>query len=128
MSLFDLAKGMAGSDAVKNMLSSESQDHPGLVGHALDLVNDPNEGGLDGLVQKFKANGLGDIVNSWIGSGANHPITADQIQQVLGQDRIIAIASKFGMSSEDASAKLAQLLPSVVDKLTPGGTAAPAQS
>jgi len=137
MSIFDAAKGLldsdavknlASSDTVKNMVASESGEHPGLVGHALDMINDPATGGLSGLAEKFHANGLGEIVNSWIGPGGNHPITAEQITNVLGADRINAIASKFGMSSDEASAKLAMLLPSIVDKLTPGGNVAPAQS
>jgi len=128
MSIFDTAKGFLDSDTVKNMVASECNEHPGLVSHAVEMVNDPAVGGLNGLVQKFHANGLGELVNSWIGPGGNHPVTAEQIQQVLGQDRINAIASKFGMSSEDASAKLARVLPSIVDKLTPGGATAPAQS
>lgn len=137
MSIFDAVKGLVSSDAVKNlansdtvknMVASESGEHPGLVGHALEMINDPATGGLSGLAEKFHSNGLGDIVNSWIGPGGNHPITAEQITNVLGADRINAIASKFGMSSDDASAKLATLLPSIVDKLTPGGSVAPAQA
>jgi uncharacterized protein YidB (DUF937 family) len=110
-------------DSVKEMLGSNSGANAGLMSHAMDLVNNPETGGLQGLVQQFHEKGMGDVVNSWIGPGGNHPITADQIQQVLGQDRINAIASKFGMSSEDASAKMAQLLPTIVDKLTPAGSA-----
>ncbi|MGH9588331.1 MAG: YidB family protein [Acidobacteriaceae bacterium] len=128
MSIFDAAKGLLDSNMVKNMVASECNEHPGLVSHAVEMVNDPAVGGLDGLMQKFRSNGLGEAVNSWIGPGGNHPITGDQVQQVLGQDRINAIASKFGMSSEDASAKLAQVLPSIVDKLTPGGSVGSAQS
>ena len=128
MSIFDAAKGLLDSDAVKKMVASECNEHPGLVSHAVEMVNDPSVGGLDGLVQKFHSKGLGEMVNSWIGPGGNNPITPDQIKNVLGEDRINAIASKFGMSSEDASAKLAQVLPSIVDKLTPGGSVAPAQS
>ena len=122
----DAVKGFANSDAVKNMVASESGEHAGLVGHAVDMIKDPAIGGMSGLVQKFHENGLGEIVNSWIGPGGNHPITAEQIEKVLGRDRIAAIASKFGMSPEDASAKLANVLPSVVDKMTPGGDAAAA--
>ena len=77
---------------------------------------------MQGLVQQFHSKGLGDVVNSWVGPGGNHPITAEQITQVLGQDRINAISSKFGMSPETASAKLAEYLPTVIDKLTPHGT------
>ncbi|MGB7189147.1 MAG: YidB family protein [Acidobacteriaceae bacterium] len=132
MSIFDSVKGLMGNDAVKGlmdndmvkgMVAKECGDHP-LVGHAVDLVNSPETGGVEGLVQKFRANGLGEAVESWIGPGGNHPITAEQIQNVLGRDRISAIASKFGMSPEDASAKLAEVLPTVMSKMTGGGSAA----
>jgi len=113
-------------DTVKGMMGSQAGADTGLMSHAMDLVNNPETGGLQGLVQQFHAKGMGDVVNSWIGTGGNHPITASQIQQVLGQERINAIASKFGMSADDASAKMAQLLPTIVDKLTPGGTVAKA--
>lgn len=133
MSIFDSIENLAGGDAlknladsntVKNLVASECGEHAGLVSHTVDMVNDPAIGGMSGLVQKFHANGLGEIVNSWIGPGGNHPITAEQIEKVLGQDRIGAIASKFGMSADDASGKLASLLPTIVDKLTPGGQTA----
>jgi uncharacterized protein YidB (DUF937 family) len=106
---------------IKGMMGGEGGESAGLMSHAMELVNSPETGGLQGLVQQFHDKGMGDIVNSWIGPGGNHPITADQIQQVLGQNRIAAIASKFGMSTDDASAKIAQLLPTIVDKMTPGG-------
>jgi uncharacterized protein YidB (DUF937 family) len=109
-------------DSVKNLIGGETGGDSALLGHAMDLVNDPSTGGLQGLVQQFHDKGLGEVVNSWVGPGGNHPITAEQIQQVLGQDRINAIASKFGMSSDDVSAKMAQFLPTIVDKLTPNGS------
>lgn len=123
MSLFDAAKGMMGSDTVKEMVVKECGDHP-MIGHAVDVVNSQETGGVRGLVEKFRTQGLGHIVDSWIGPGGNHPITADEIQRVLGQDRINAIASRFGMSPEDASAKLAQVLPTVVSKMAGGASEA----
>jgi uncharacterized protein YidB (DUF937 family) len=119
MSIFDSVKGM-----VEGEIGSQLGGDSGLMGHAMQLVNDPDNGGLDGLVQQFRDKGLGDVVDSWIGPGGNHPITAEQVQQVIGQDRLNEIASKFGMSADDVSAKMAELLPSVVDKLTPGGAVA----
>jgi uncharacterized protein YidB (DUF937 family) len=113
MSIFDTVKGIMGEEA--------GGDTAGLMSHAMDLVNNPETGGVQGLVQQFHANGLGDVVNSWVGQGGNQPISADQIQQVLGSDKINAMASKFGISPEDASAKLAELLPSVIGKSTPAG-------
>jgi uncharacterized protein YidB (DUF937 family) len=120
MSIFDAVKGLMDNDAVKELVTKECGDNP-LVSHAVDMVNSPEVGGVQGLMQQFHANGLGEIVNSWVGQGGNQPISADQIQQVLGSDKISAIAEKFGISPDDASAKLAQVLPSIVDKMTPGG-------
>jgi len=110
MSIFDAVKGMAGNAGLES----------GLLGHVMEMVNNPETGGLTGLVERFHENGLGGVVSSWIGLGANQGISAEQIEQVLGQDRINAIASKFGVPPEEASAKLAQFLPTVIDKLTPG--------
>jgi uncharacterized protein YidB (DUF937 family) len=78
-------------------------------------------GGINGLVENFTKGGLGDTIGSWIGTGKNLPISADQIQSVLGSEQVKAIAGKLGISTEDASNKLAAVLPDVVDKLTPEG-------
>jgi uncharacterized protein YidB (DUF937 family) len=126
MSIFDDVKGLVNSDEVKKMVAGESGEHPGLVSDAVDMVKSPSNGGVSGLMQKFHENGLGDVVKSWIGPGGNHPITAGQVEKVLGKDRINEIAAKFGMSADDASAKLAKVLPAIVSKLTPGGAAAAA--
>jgi uncharacterized protein YidB (DUF937 family) len=111
MSIFDSVKELIGGAA-------GGQD-AGLISHATELVNNPETGGVEGLVQQFHANGLGGVVNSWTGPGGNSPITAAQIQQVLGQDRVNAVASKFGLSPEEASEKLAQVLPIILSKLAP---------
>lgn len=86
------------------------------------LLQSKELGGLDGLVQKFSKGGLGDIVSSWIGTGANLPITPEQIQKGLGPTQISQMASQLGISPEAMSKQLAKMLPGVVDKLTPDGT------
>lgn len=78
-------------------------------------------GGLDGLLKKFQENGLGDVAASWVGKGQNLPITAEQIQKVLGNEQVAAIASKLGVDPQQAATQLSQLLPGLVDKLTPDG-------
>ena len=80
-------------------------------------------GGLADIVGKFQQNGMGDVVSSWIGTGENAPISGDQIGNVLGNDTIANIAKQLGMSHGDAAGQLAQMLPQVVDKLTPNGQA-----
>lgn len=83
------------------------------------IQNQP--GGLQGLMQNFHENGLGAVATSWVSSGQNLPISADQIHQVLGSDQVKALAAKCGISPDVAGGAIAQLLPGIVDKLTPNG-------
>ena len=78
-------------------------------------------GGLGDLLGKFQQGGLGDVASSWVGKGENMPISADQLQSVLGSDMIASIAAQLGMSQGDAASQLSQLLPDVVDRVTPNG-------
>ncbi len=93
----------------------------GLMDVVGNLLNN-QQGGLSGLISAFEQNGLGNVVASWVGTGQNLPISAEQLQSVLGNEQVQAIAQKLGFSTQDVSAHLANLLPQVVDKLTPGGT------
>jgi uncharacterized protein YidB (DUF937 family) len=81
-------------------------------------------GGVAGLAAQFEQQGLGHIVQSWIGPGGNLPITADQIHQVLGSSTVTQLAEKFGLNPQDLAQKLSQVLPQAVDKMTPGGVVA----
>jgi uncharacterized protein YidB (DUF937 family) len=78
-------------------------------------------GGLPGLIGAFESNGLGALAASWVGTGANLPISAEQLQSVLGNQQIGSLAASLGFSPQDAPAKLASMLPQVVDQLTPAG-------
>jgi uncharacterized protein YidB (DUF937 family) len=85
------------------------------------LSNDGEHGGVTGLVNKFEQAGLGDVVQSWIGTGSNLPISGDQLQQVLGSDTVTNIAEKLGVNPSEAMSQLSSLLPGLVDQLTPNG-------
>jgi uncharacterized protein YidB (DUF937 family) len=87
------------------------------------LSNDGAQGGLGGLASKFQQAGLGDAMNSWIGSGDNHAVSGDQVTSALGADTIGDIASKLGMSHGDAAGQLSQILPGLINHLTPNGQA-----
>ena len=91
-----------------------------LINAIMSLIGGQS-GGLDGLVKQFASKGLGDIINSWVGTGKNLPITPQQVQQVLGNKAVSDIAKKVGITSDDAASQLSKLLPQVVDKLTPSG-------
>jgi len=120
MTLVDtLAKGAG--DASKWAAS-----HPEAVAGVLALLSTRDksvggEGGLAALTNIFRQKGLGDMVSSWISTGPNPPVSAAQIQDVLGSDVLRQFASKAGLSQAQAGPALAALLPAVIDHLTPQG-------
>lgn len=106
-----------GSKAANSMLGDSSNP---LATGLLHMINN-SPGGLSGMLQSFHDKGLGGLVSSWVGTGQNLPISTDQIQHVLGSDQVKALAAKAGISPDMASNAISQLLPSLVDKLTPNG-------
>jgi uncharacterized protein YidB (DUF937 family) len=99
----------------------------GLVGAEMATVVNgliEKHGGLQGIVAQLEQQGLGGAVRSWVGTGANQPITADQIHQAFGSETVNQLAARVGMSPEDLAAKLSAVLPQAIDKLTPDGVAA----
>lgn len=84
-------------------------------------------GGLSNLTNAFQSAGLGSILQSWIGSGQNLPISAEQIRNVLGAGTVADLAKKAGIGESETTNALAGLLPQVIDKVTPGGSV-PAQN
>ncbi len=79
-------------------------------------------GGLQGLLRQMQQAGLGDQVQSWIGTGQNQPISADALSRIFSQGQLGGIAQQLGMSQQDAAGGLAQALPELVDRMTPQGT------
>lgn len=92
-----------------------------LFENIMGLINNPQTGGLSGLAQMFKDKGLGDAISSWISTGNNLPVSADQIKHALGAEQIQRISKDVGVSQEETSKGLAGLLPEIIDKLTPDG-------
>ena len=80
-----------------------------------------HHGGVQGLVSQFEQQGMGPTIQSWIGTGPNQAITAEQLQKVIGSDALTQLAGKFGINPQDMLQKVAQALPAAVDKLTPDG-------
>jgi uncharacterized protein YidB (DUF937 family) len=78
-------------------------------------------GGLGGLLDKLQKGGLGSAANSWIGTGQNQPVAPGQLGSALGPDVIKMLAQRSGLSEEEITKQLSQVLPGVVDKLTPQG-------
>jgi uncharacterized protein YidB (DUF937 family) len=78
-------------------------------------------GGLGGLVNKLQQGGLGDVVNSWVGSGQNQPVSSGQLGQALGPNIMKTVSQLTGISEDDLTKQLSQVLPGVVNSLTPNG-------
>ena len=112
MGLFDSVAG-----AVLGKVMGGGQG--GMAQVAMEMFN--QHGGVGGILEKFKAGGLGEAAASWVGKGENIPVSADQISSVLGSGAIAEMAAKFGIDPATLSAQIAEHLPTVVDKLTPNG-------
>jgi len=113
MGLLDQIAGALGQQ-------SGAGGHDQLVQMAMQLING-QPGGLQGLIAKFAGAGLAEHAQSWVGTGTNLPISADQLQQVLGGGQLAALAEQFGLEPSTVSTGLAAVLPHVVDHLTPNG-------
>lgn len=98
--------------------------NPQLIQIATDmLANNGGQGGLGGLVSKFEQAGLGDAIQSWIGSGPNQPVSGDQVTSALGAGTVSDIAAKLGLDSGEAASQLSHMLPGLINHLTPEGQA-----
>jgi uncharacterized protein YidB (DUF937 family) len=110
-----LASGaLFGGSGAKAPASTGSQPSPGDGGGGL-------LGGLGGLLDKLQKGGLGDVANSWVGPSQNKPVSPGQLGPALGPDIIKTLAQRSGLSEEEITRQLSQILPGVVDKLTPQG-------
>lgn len=116
MGLFDQVAG-----AITAATGAPTEGGNSLLVSVMQLINNPQTGGLAGLVQAFQKGGLAEIANSWVSTGQNLPVSSEQIQSVLSSEQVSNIASKLGVSPEQASGQIAEYLPQIVDKLTPNG-------
>jgi uncharacterized protein YidB (DUF937 family) len=87
------------------------------------LANNGQTGGLHGLTEKFQQAGLDTVMQSWIGGAQNLPISGEQIQQVLGDGHLEQIAEETGLTELEAANHLSDMLPRLIDRLTPDGEA-----
>ncbi len=113
MGLLDQLLGAAGP-----LLGGQGASTSSLAGSLLGMLG--RSGGLAGLVQSFEQAGLGNVVGSWVGTGQNLPVTSQQIQQALGP-QVQQLAQQHGLGADAVSSALSQLLPGLVDHLTPAG-------
>lgn len=106
-------------DSMLGALGGQGQN--GVMDLIMSLISNQNGGGLAGLLQQFRAGGLGHLADSWVSTGQNLPISAEQIQSVLGSDAVRGMAARIGIAPDALSSQLAKLLPQAIDKITPDG-------
>ena len=107
------------SGALKGVLGQlEAAVLPVVLG---EVLGNGGQGGLSAIVAKLQQAGFADQVKSWIGNGQNLPITAEQLQQVLGSDTVRQLAAKFNIPVDQLAKVLAQQLPGAVDHASPDG-------
>ena len=123
MGLLDQLLGAATSS-----MGNTTPNHQGGLQGVTDLLHSPGVGGIGGLAQMFQSKGLGHLMSGWVGTGPNPGVSPSQLTQVLGQDRINQFATQAGVPHEQAGGYLAQLLPHVIDHLTPDGQMPQGQS
>lgn len=124
MGLFDSVMGAA-TQAAGGALGQVLGQSGGSSGNLMDglsgLLGGGGTAGLAGLVQKFQESGLSEVVASWVSTGPNLPVTAEQISQVFDHETVGRFAQSVGVDPQQAAGQIASLLPQVVDALTPDG-------
>jgi uncharacterized protein YidB (DUF937 family) len=96
----------------------------GIVGAEMATVVNhliQQHGGVSGIVNELQSKGLGATVKSWVGTGANQPVSTQDLHQALGADTVSQLAAKVGLNPQDLLQRLSQALPAAIDHLTPGG-------
>ena len=115
--------------ALGALLASGALFKAGSVGQSTSTGTQPTSdqgaggllGGLGGLLNKLQQGGLGNVTNSWVGSGQNQPVSPSQLGSALGPNIVKTISQMSGISEDELTKQLSQVLPGVVDKLTPNG-------
>ncbi len=105
-------KGMSGQ-------SGEASGLPSVLGQ---ILANTDLGSVGGLLQQLQKSGLGPQVSSWLGNGANLPVSVDQLRSALGDERVRQIAASFGIPVDQLLGQLSQHLPAAIDQMSPHGT------
>jgi uncharacterized protein YidB (DUF937 family) len=110
------------SQAMQGMLGGQQQAvNPMMQMLASMLGNGSQFGGLAGLLQQFQKAGLGDQAASWVSTGQNLPISPEQLMKVFGGDQMQQMASSVGLDTSAFGGQMSQMLPQVIDMMTPNG-------
>ena len=118
MGLFDEVVSMA---TAAGSGGGQQTEHATALSAVISYVNSPQVGGIAGLQKMFQQGGLGGVFSSWVSSGQNLPISADQLQSVLHSSALQEVAQKAGLNPDQLTGMMSGLLPHLVDKMSPNG-------
>ena len=129
MALMPIVLGMLSNRGSERGAPSQANYAPGAGGGLTDVLGQVlggaagggGAGGLGGLLAQLQRAGFGEHADSWVGRGANKPISPDAMTQIFGRDGLEEISRQAGVSRDEASRGLSQLLPEVIDRMTPDG-------
>ena len=111
-------------DQFEGMAGGQAGGQAGPMGAVLQMLQS-QPGGVGGVLSSFEQKGLGGVAQSWIQPGANQPVSPGQVQDALGPDAVGDVASRLGVSHEEAAGHLSQFLPQIMEHLSPGGQVPP---
>lgn len=115
MDLSNLVNSLTGA------AGASGQDPQAAIAGAQQLID--QHGGVDGLLQKLREGGLGNAVDSWVGTGPNQPVEPQQLGAALGPDTVSQLSARTGISVQSLLPLLAAFLPMLINHLTPTGQA-----
>ena len=82
-------------------------------------------GGVGAVLQRFQQKGYAPQANSWMSTGPNEPIAPEAVGEVVGMDELSRMSQQLGVSDQDVASGFAQIMPEMVDQLTPQGNLPP---
>jgi uncharacterized protein YidB (DUF937 family) len=109
-------------NSVLKGMSGQSGEASGLPAILSQILRNTDLGSVGGLLQQLQKSGLGPQVASWLGNGANLPVSADQLRAALGDEHVRQLAASFGIPVDQLLGQLSQHLPAAVDQMSPHGT------
>ena len=105
----------------QQLLGDKLGDNAGNMMEALSGLTSGEGLDLGGIMEKMKAGGMGDQLDSYLGDGENQEMSADQVKSAFGEEGISNVANKLGVDTDTAASQLKDVLPGLLDKASSGG-------
>ena len=105
----------------QQLLGDKLGDNAGSMMEALSGLTSGEGLDLGGIIEKMKAGGMGDQLESFLGDGENQEMSADQVKSAFGEEGLSNVANKLGVDTDTAASQLKDILPGLLDKASSGG-------